>query len=180
MASIGRVAADDVRVLGQPDQGPGGDRHAGPVRDVVEQRGQTGRIGYGPEVPQQPGLRGLVVVRRDDEQAVGARLLGGAGQLDGVRGVVGAHPGHDPGPVADRLDDSPEQPVLLRVGGRRGLAAGPADHQGVVALHVDQIGGQLLCAVHVERAVRAERGHHGGQQPSEGPRGVVRHTPQLI
>ena len=42
---------------------------------------------------QQPLLRRPGVVRRDDEQAVRARLLGRLGQVDAVRGVVGARPG---------------------------------------------------------------------------------------
>ena len=47
------------------------------------------------EVVQDAGLARLVVVRRDQEQPVGAELLGLAGQLDRVRGGVGADPGDD-------------------------------------------------------------------------------------
>ena len=67
----------------------------------------TGRpvgVGDGGEVREQPGLRRLVVVRRDDQQPVRAGLLGRPGQLDRVPGVVGADTGDDVGPVADRLD----------------------------------------------------------------------------
>ena len=52
-----------------------------------------------------PRLAGLVVVRRDQEQPVGADLLGLLGQLDRVGGGVGADPGDDLGPVADGVLD---------------------------------------------------------------------------
>ena len=87
----------------------GADRRAGAARDVVEHHRQVGGVGDGGEVRDQPGLRRLVVVRRDDQQAVRARLCGRLGQLDGVRGVVGADAGDDAGPVADRLEHGPEQ-----------------------------------------------------------------------
>ncbi len=59
---------------------------AGAERDVVEHHRQVGRVGDGGEVAQQPGLRRPVVVRRHDQQAVRAGLLGRARQLDRVRG----------------------------------------------------------------------------------------------
>jgi hypothetical protein len=89
------------------------------VRDVVEHHRQADSVRDGGEMPDQAGLRGLVVVRRDDQQAVRARLLRGPGQLDRVGRVVGADARHDPGPVAHRLDDDAQQGLLLGVGGRR-------------------------------------------------------------
>jgi len=51
-------------------------------------------------VREQAGLRRPGVVRRDEQQPGGAALLGLAGQLDGVAGVVGADPGEDVRTVA--------------------------------------------------------------------------------
>ena len=127
--ALGVLVGDDPRVLGEPDQGLGADRDAAAAGDVVEHDRQAGGVGDGREVPVQALLRGLVVVRRDGEQAVGARLLGRAGQLDAVAGVVGADAGDDVGAVADRLQhgstssafsaslvvgDSPVVPLTIR------------------------------------------------------------------
>ena len=48
-----------------------------------------------------------------------AAVLGLAGQVHAVRGVVGARPGDDPRPVPDRFEDGPKQPNLLVIGGGR-------------------------------------------------------------
>ena len=66
------------------------DRDAGAARDVVEDHRQVGRVGDHPEVREHARLRRLVVVRRDDHDAVGAGLLAVLVQLDGVRGLVRA------------------------------------------------------------------------------------------
>jgi hypothetical protein len=49
----------------------------------------------------------LVVVRGDDEDAVHSGSLGRAGQLDRVRGDVGADPGDHLGTRAHRLEHHP-------------------------------------------------------------------------
>ena len=95
---LASLTADDPLVLGEPDQRLGGDRHAGAVRDVVEHHRQPGGVGDRGEVPDQPGLRRLVVVRRDHQQAVRAGLLGRAGQLDGVLRCRWCRPRRRPGP----------------------------------------------------------------------------------
>ena len=118
--ALGVLVGDDPRVLGEPDQGLGVDRDAAAAGDVVEHDRQFGGVGDGREVPVQALLRGLVVVRRDREQAVGAGLLGRAGQLDAVAGVVGADAGDDVGPVADRLQDGSYE---LRLSPRRWWSA---------------------------------------------------------
>ena len=79
----------------------------------------------------------------------------GAGQLDGVGGVVGADAGHDLGPVADGLDDRADQPLLLRVGRGGRLPGRAVDDQAVVAV-LDQERGEPLGALDVELAVRGE------------------------
>ncbi len=94
-------------------------------------------------------------------------LLGGAGQLDAVAGVVGADAGDDVGPVADRLQYGSYELRFLRVAGGRGLAGGAVDDQAVVAC-VHQVGGEPLRAVEVECAVRREGRDHGGEDPPEG------------
>ena len=64
--------------------------HAGAAGDVVQDHRQVGRVGDHAEVREDAGLRRLVVVRRDDHDAVGAGLLAGLVQLDRVRGLVRA------------------------------------------------------------------------------------------
>ena len=65
---------DDPRVLGQPDQGLGVDRHAGATGDVVEQHRELGGVGDSAEMREQPRLRRAGVVGRDAQQAVRAGL----------------------------------------------------------------------------------------------------------
>ena len=105
----------------------GVDRDTAAAGDVVEHHRQVGGVRDGREVPEEALLRGLAVVRRHREQAVGAGVLGGAGQLDAVAGVVGAGSGDDMGPVADRIDHGAYQLGFLRVAGGRGLSGGAVD-----------------------------------------------------
>ena len=142
------------------------DRDDAARRDVVEHHRQVGGVGDRGEVRQQAGLRRPRVVRRDDQQAVRAGLLGGRARSHAVRGVVGAGPGDHGGAVADRVDDRRDQLGLLGVGGGRRLPGGAVDHQAVVA-QVDQVGGQLLGAGEVQPALGVERGDHRGQHPAE-------------
>src|SRR5581483_12304646 len=95
------------------------------------------------EVLEQTRLRRLGVVGRHDEQSDRAGLLRALRQLDGVRGVVRADTRDDMGPVADRLDDYAQQPVLLLVARRRRLPRRTGDDEAVVAL-VDEVGGERL------------------------------------
>ena len=157
----------------------------GAAGDVVEHHGHAGRLDDLTEVCEHARLAGLVVVGRHEQQPVGAELLGLAGQLDGVRGGVGADAGDDRGPVADGVLDGAEQVAVLGHRGGRRLAGRAGDHDTVVAV-VDEVGGDARGAVEVDRAVVVERARHRGQHPTErgsgrwGARGwrhVVRLSP---
>ena len=79
--ALGVLDRDDPRVLREPDQRLDLDRaRLRARRDVVEHHRQVGGVGDRGEVPEQAGLRGPVVVRRDDEQAVHAEPLGRRGR----------------------------------------------------------------------------------------------------
>ena len=104
----GVLDRDDPVVGGDRAVGLVGDRDAGAARDVVEHHRQAARRGDRLEVRGHAGRRGLVVVGRHEQHAVGADLLGLRGELDGVRGVVGADARDDLHPVAHRLDDGPQ------------------------------------------------------------------------
>ena len=101
--------------------------------------GRAGRLDDLLEVVEDAGLAGLVVVRRDEQQRVGAELLGLLGELDAVGGGVGADAGDDRGPVADRVLDRAQDLAVLgaRVRGRA-LPRRAADHDAVVAV-VDEV-----------------------------------------
>ena len=89
------------------------DVHDDARRDVVD----DDRTVAGPrdrfEVRDDPSLRRLVVVRRDDQEGVGAELVGLFRQVDRVRGRVGAGAGDDGGAVADGLDRGADQVEAL-------------------------------------------------------------------
>ena len=116
---------------------------------------------------EQPGLAGLAVVGGDEQQPVGAELGRLAGQLDRVRGDVGADARDDRGAVADRVADDAQDLAVLGRGGRGRLARGPADDDAVVAV-VDQVGRDRRGLLQVDRAVVAEGRGHGGEHPAEG------------
>ncbi len=64
-------------------------------RDVVDDDRQLGCLGDGGEMRIEAALRRLVVIGRDDESRIGARLLGILHQPDRLFGVVGAGAGDD-------------------------------------------------------------------------------------
>lgn len=88
-----------------------------------------------------------------------------------MAGVVRADARDDVGAVADGVQDGPYELVFLRVAGGRRLAGGPVEDQAVVAC-VDQVRGEPLGTVEVERAVRREGRDHRGEDPPEGVCGV--------
>jgi hypothetical protein len=90
----------------------------------------------------------------------------GLGQTHAVRGVVGAGPGDDAGAVADGIEYRLEKRDLLVVGGGRRLTGGPGDDQ-TVTTGFDQVIGYLLGSGQINRAVRAERRHHGSQHAAQ-------------
>src|SRR3954469_10799821 len=177
--TFGVLHRDDPRMLGGPDEGLHLDRDHGPRRDVVEHHRQGAAVGHGREVAEQAGLRRLVVVRRHDHEAVRTEALGVARLFDGVRGVVGAHPGDDGGAIADGVQDHLEHRPLLGVAQRGRFTCRPGDHQAVVGAPVDQVGGQLLRAGQVDGAVLRQRGDHRREHTPEGPGGVARHEENL-
>jgi hypothetical protein len=141
--------------------------YAGPVRDVVQDHGDLGRVRDGQEVSSERVLRRARVVRGHDEEPVGAdpgRLLG---QVDRVGRVERTDAGDDLRPVSDRLDHRLQQPQLLVVAGRGRLAGRPVDDESVVALLVDEVRGEVGRGDEVEGPVRRERRHHGRDEPAE-------------
>jgi hypothetical protein len=180
-ADLGEVAlrvldGDDVGVLGGTEQRLVLDRDARTARDVVEDDRQVGRVGDHAEVREDAGLRGLVVVRRDDHDAVGAGLLAGLVQLDGVGGLVRAATRDDlRAPRRDRLADLDEL-ELLGVGQGAGLARRARDDDAV-GTRRDAVVDVLLDRRPVDLAVGGE----GGDESDEDlPEGVadVRHVDQ--
>ena len=143
------------------------DRGAGAARDVVEHDRYAGRLGDGPEVVEHAGLAGLVVVRRHEQQPVGADLLGLLGELERVGGRVGADTGDHAGPVAHGVLDRGQDLAVLGDGGRRRLPRRTGDHDAVVPV-VDQVGRDARGAVEVDRPVVLERRRHRGQQRPNG------------
>ena len=165
--TLGVLDGDDPRVLGQLDQGLGGDRDTGAAGDVIQHVRQPGRVGDRGEVGDEAVLLRLVVVRRHHEECVGASPFCLLGKFDGVRGVVGADPGHHRRPVPHRLDDGAQQLVFLGVAGGGRFTGGAADDQAVVAHVVDQVGGEAGRTVGVERTVGRHGCDHRGQHPAE-------------
>ena len=85
-------------------------------------------------------------------------------RCDRVGGVVADGAGDDRD--VDGLDDGGEHAQLLVVGQRRRLAGGAADDEAVVAFR-NQVPGQLLGDVEVDRAGGVERGDHRRHQSAE-------------
>jgi hypothetical protein len=164
--ALGILDRQDVRMLGGPQNGLVLDRDAGAARDVVEDDRQVRGVGDEPEVGEHAGLGGLVVIRRDDHDRVGAGLLAGLVELHRVGGLVGAAAGDDLRPAGrDGLADLDEL-ELLRVGERAGLAGGGGDDDAVGA-GVDDVVDVLLDSWPVHLAVGGERGDQGDQHLAE-------------
>ena len=156
----------DVGMLRERDDRLGLERHHGAARGVVEHDRQVHPVGHGLEVRADAGLVGLVVVRGDEQQPVHARLGRAARQLEGVRRVVGAGAGHDPGAVPHGLDDGAEHRHVLVVRERGGLAGGAGDHEAVgPAVH--QVLGQRGGRLEVHGALVRHGGDHGGHDRAE-------------
>ena len=113
-----------------------------------------------------PAWRRLVVVRRHDEDAVGAGLVRLLRQVDGVRGRVRPRAGDDRRPVADRRDRRPQELEPLLVGERRRLTGRAGDDDPVGSV-LDEEPAELLVAVVVDTTVGVEGRHRRGQDLAE-------------
>ena len=103
-------------------------------RDVVDDDRNADRVVDRLEVLVHALLRGLVVIGRDDQHGVCARLLGVLRKIDRLLGGVRARAGDD-GDTALGLIDAPLDDLLvLVVRERRALAGGSDRHQSVGAL----------------------------------------------
>ena len=102
--TLGVLDGDDALVLGEPYQRLGRDGRPGPAGDVVEHDRERRRIGGSGEVRDQAGLGRLVVVGRDDKQAVDTVFLPRRGPLDG--GAVRCADGSPIGRFTDSFDDA--------------------------------------------------------------------------
>jgi hypothetical protein len=129
--ALGVFHRADVRVLGCSQDRLVFDRDAGAAGDVVQDDREVGGIRNHAEVGEYPGLGGLVVIRRDDHDAVGARLLARPVQLDRVGGLVRPATGDDFGPPRRDRHRHLDELQLLRVRQRAGLAGGSRDNDSV-------------------------------------------------
>ena len=88
-------------------------------------------------------LRGLVVVRGDQKQAVSAHFLSGLGKLNGVLGVVAARSGDDGNPSGSLLDGKPDDLAVLGIaqsGGFTCCAAGDDSIGLFLNLKINKVG----------------------------------------
>ena len=113
-----------------------------------------------------PRWRRLVVVRRDDEEAVDAERVRALGQVDRVARVVRARAGDDRGAAADLVHGRSYRGEALVVGERRRLAGRAGDDEPVGAV-LDEVAGERAEGVEVDGAVRPERRDDRGQDLAE-------------
>ena len=117
--AAGLLERDDVRVLGQLDDGADLDFAAGAAGHVVEDHGQA-EIGDGGEMPEQAGLARPVVVGRHLQGCIGAGILGMLRQLQRLARGVPAGAGDDlAAPTRGRDADLDDLVVLVKVHGWR-------------------------------------------------------------
>ena len=155
----------DLRQLGE-QVGRHVDRRA--TRDVVEDHRRAGRRARDLlEVPHDPAPVRLVVVGRDRQHGLGARLDHGLGEVDRVARVVGARAGHDGALGAQLAGDQAHELGQLLVAQRRALAGG-ARHDEPVGAVLQQVAAERDCSLVIDLAVRAERRDHRGQQALVG------------
>ena len=111
-------------------------------------------------------LRGLVVVRRDGEDAVDAQVLQFAGELDDFGGVVAAGAGEH-GDLALGLFERDLDHAQMFVARERGaLAGGAAGHQEVDACR-DLAPHQPAQRGFIQRQIGPERSHQRGAASCE-------------
>jgi hypothetical protein len=157
---------DDVGLLRDPEHRLVLDPCARAARDVVHDDRELGGVGDVLEMGHEAALRRLVVVRRDDDDPVGAGLLGGLGQLEGLGGRIRPGAADQLALAPDRVTDRAEQVGLLLVGKGRRLAGRAHDEDRVGAV-VREPGSELLRAVEVDTVIGPERRDHRGDDRSE-------------
>src|SRR5439155_22693734 len=121
----------DVSDLGQPRHRLRGHVHGGAPGDVVQDLRELHRLSHGLVVPVEALLGWLVVVRRYQEGRVRADGLGMAGELDRLVRRVGPRAGNDRHATPDGLHGELDDPLVLFMGERGGLARRPTRHDTV-------------------------------------------------
>ena len=175
--ALGVLHGEDVRVLGEAQDRLVLDRHTGAARDVVEDHGKIRGVGDETEVCEDSGLGRLVVVRRDDHDAVGTGLLAGLVELDRMGGLVRPTTGDDLGPTCcDGFADL-DQLELLRVGQGGGLA-GRSRHDDAVRACGDHVIDVLLDGGPIDFTVGRHRSDERDENLSEWV-ARVRHAPSV-
>ena len=172
-AACACLTARDVVDLREPRDRLGLDVDDDAARDVVDDDRPVGRARDRLEVRDDPALRRLVVVRRDDEEAVGAELvrLPRSGAPSARRVRAGA--GDDGGAVADRLDPrrgSGRAARRRRASGSRRSCPRPRGRRS----RCRRGEREALEGVEVDRAVLAQRRRDRGQDAAEHRRSIVR------
>jgi hypothetical protein len=129
---------------------------------MLYDHGQVGGSRHRLEVGHDPPLGRLVVVRRDDEDAVDAERVRLRGQVRRVRRVVGPGAGDHGRTLADLVERRLEQRQALRVRERRRLAR-RAGHDETVRSLVDEMARERAECPQVDRPLRRERRGDRGQ-----------------
>ena len=137
----------------------------GSTGDVVDDLWEIDRVGHRAVMLGQARLFGLVVVRRNQEERVGAGAGGPPGEAD--RLVGGVRPGaRDHGHVVDGLDDRLDDLNVFVVGECGALAGGAGGHESRDARVLQALGVGGECFVidtSVGRERRGHRGEHAGE-----------------
>ena len=142
------------------------DVHDHALRDVVDDDRPVAGRGDRLEVRDDPARRRLVVVRRDDEEAVHAQLVRLLRQVHGVSGRVRAGAGDHGRPLPHLVDARGPELELLVVGQGRRLAGRGGDHEPVRAA-VDHVARERAEPLVVDGAVLVERRHDRRQNLAE-------------
>src|SRR2546425_133665 len=162
--------AHDVSDLGQPRHRLRGHIHAGATRDVVKDLRELHRLSHGLVMAVEALLGRLVVVRRDQEGRVRADGLGMACALDRLVRRVGPPAGNDRHAMPDGLHGELDDPLVLFMGERGGLARRPTRHDPVGSvreLPLEQVGEGFLVYFAL-----AKRGDDGDQRSGEAHRSL--------
>ena len=136
------------------------------LRDVVDDDRAVGGVRDRAEVSHDPARGRLVVVRRDDEEAVDAELVSLPGEVYRVCGRIRARTGDHGRAVSHRLDRRREEGQPLVVAERRRLAGRAGDDDAVRA-RLDEMAAEARKRVQVDGSVPAEGRGYGCQDIAE-------------